>query len=70
TQRPQPPPHCPSSPKTTQPTSSPRILLDSTKLPRSSSSDIRKRGPQTSLRFAHSVQVDANLRVGVVRPWG
>jgi hypothetical protein len=50
------PPHFPSSPKTSQHTSSPRILLDSTQPLRSSSSGIRKRGSQPSLRSSASFE--------------
>ncbi|KAF3039706.1 hypothetical protein E8E12_003890 [Didymella heteroderae] len=49
------PPHFPSSPKTSQHTSSPRILLDSTQ-PLRSSSGIRKRGSQPSLRSSASFE--------------
>lgn len=50
------PPHFPSSPETSQHTSSPRILLDSTQPLRPSSSGIRKRGSQPSLRSSASFE--------------
>lgn len=50
------PPHFPSSPKTSQHTSSPRILLDSTQPLRSQSSGIRKRRSQSSLRSSASFE--------------